>query len=123
MPRVVHFEIAADDPDAIGRFYRTVFGWGVETWKGPVDYWLITTGNEDEPGINGAIVRREDAVARNCICPTIDVPSIERYIESVAQNGGKVVRPVTAVPGVGFLAYCADPEGTVFGIMERDPSA
>ena len=27
MPRVVHFEIAADDPDRATRFYQDVFGW------------------------------------------------------------------------------------------------
>jgi predicted enzyme related to lactoylglutathione lyase len=28
-----------------------------------------------------------------------------------------------AVPGVGWLAYCIDPEGNTFGLMERDPNA
>jgi hypothetical protein len=28
-----------------------------------------------------------------------------------------------AIPGVGWLAYCRDTEGTVFGTMEPDDSA
>jgi hypothetical protein len=31
--------------------------------------------------------------------------------------------PKRAVPGQGYLAYCTDTEGNVFGVMEMDPSA
>lgn len=31
--------------------------------------------------------------------------------------------PKTAIPGIGYHAYCQDTEGNVFGIMEEDPSA
>lgn len=53
MPRVVHFEVHADDPERAANFYSGVFGWELAKWEGPQDYWLITTGPDDEPGING----------------------------------------------------------------------
>jgi len=28
-----------------------------------------------------------------------------------------------AIPGVGWLAYCVDPEGNAFGIMQQDAQA
>lgn len=28
-----------------------------------------------------------------------------------------------AIPGIGWLAYCTDPEGNTFGIMQNDPKA
>ena len=34
MPRVVHFEIAADDPDKAAAFYQEVFGWKIVKWEG-----------------------------------------------------------------------------------------
>jgi predicted enzyme related to lactoylglutathione lyase len=37
--------------------------------------------------------------------------------------GGTVALPKMAVPGVGWLAYCLDPEGNTFGLMQRDPEA
>ena len=55
MARVVHFEIPVDNPDRAVKFYTDVFGWKIEKWEGPIDYWLITTGEENEPGINGAL--------------------------------------------------------------------
>jgi hypothetical protein len=36
---------------------------------------------------------------------------------------GKVALPKIAVPGVGWLAYCQDPEGNMFGMMQNDTSA
>ena len=41
MPRVVHFEIQAEDPDRAIRFYRSLFAWQFSKWEGPMDYWLI----------------------------------------------------------------------------------
>ena len=53
MPRVSHFEIHATDPDRAIRFYSTVFSWQFNKWDGPVEYWLVRTGPDDEPGIDG----------------------------------------------------------------------
>jgi predicted enzyme related to lactoylglutathione lyase len=41
----------------------------------------------------------------------------------VTAAGGKVLLPKTAVPGIGWLAYCADTEGNAFGMMQSDESA
>lgn len=36
MPRVVFFDVAADDPERAIGFYRDVFGWKIEKWPGPM---------------------------------------------------------------------------------------
>lgn len=59
MSRVVHFEIPADDPERSIKFYETVFGWTIEKWDGPIEYWLIITGDEDKPGIDGGLAHRK----------------------------------------------------------------
>ena len=120
MPRPVHFEIHADDPERAAEFYEGVFGWQIAKWEGPVDYWLVTTGPEEGPGINGAIMQR---VRGGTTYNTIDVPSVDEYIELILQAGGEVVMQKTVVPRVGYMAYCADTEGNVFGIMEVDETA
>ena len=63
MSRVVHFEIPADNPERIAEFYNKVLGWDIQKWEGPVDYWLISTGKETEPGIHGGIARKKDRPA------------------------------------------------------------
>jgi predicted enzyme related to lactoylglutathione lyase len=126
MPRVTHFEIHADNPERAVKFYTSVFGWKVEKWQGPVDYWLITTGKH-QVGIDGAITRRQQPLTGKdgmvgYLC-TLDVDSVDAYAEKVAANGGKVIVPKMAVPGIGWYAQCADTEGNMFGLMQEDSNA
>ena len=120
MKRVVHFELAADDPGRAVKFYEDVFGWNIQKWEGPIDYWLITTGEDSEPGINGAIKEKIDP--RQTTVNTIDVPSVDDFQKRIENAGGKILKPKTEIPGVGFHAYCEDTEGNIFGIMEGRPS-
>ncbi|KYK35870.1 MAG: VOC family protein [Theionarchaea archaeon] len=119
--RVNHFEINADDPERAAQFYREVFGWQIQKWKGPVDYWLVTTGPDDKPGINGGLMKRESPHATTV--NIIEIPSVDELTEKIVEKGGKVVVPKMAVPGVGYMAYCQDTEGNTFGIMEPDETA
>jgi len=115
VPRVIHFELPADDPERASAFYHQVFGWTVSKWDGPVDYWLVTTGEEGQPGIDGAIQRREEGATT---VNTIDVPSVDAYVAKIVAAGGHVALPKMEIPGVGFMAYGIDTAGNVFGIME-----
>jgi predicted enzyme related to lactoylglutathione lyase len=54
---------------------------------------------------------------------TINVSSVDDFTTKIVANGGKVVMPKWAVPGVGYVAYCQDTEGNTFGIMQEDTSA
>lgn len=121
MPRVIHFEINADDPERAVAFYRDVFGWAINTWGGPVEYWLADTGPADQPGINGAITRRY--ASHVSTVNTVEVANLDESIEKVRASGGKIVQPRSAVPGVGYMAYCVDTEGNMFGLMQTDPTA
>ena len=121
MSRVVHFELAADDPERASRFYSAVLGWQIDKWDGPQDYWLATTGDAAQPGIDGAIMRR--APQMPSVINTVDVASVDEAVAKVTANGGQVVEPKMAIPGVGYLAYCLDTEGNMFGLMQRERSA
>ena len=85
-----------------------------------MDYWNIITGEDEEPGIKGAIARR---TAQETIINTVGVPSVDQFMEKVAEAGGMVATEKMAIPGIGYFAYCVDTEGNTFGIMEADPSA
>ena len=118
MPRVIHFEIAIDEPDRAAKFYSEVFGWKVEKW-GPVDYWLVQTG--EGSGIDGALKMRDRP--NETTTNTVEVPSLEDYMAKVAEQGGEVISEKMTIPGYGYFAYCRDTEGNVFGIIESDESA
>ncbi len=128
MSRVVHFEIHATDPEKLIAFYTGLFGWTFQKWEGPADYWMIRTGPDAEPGINGGLVRRNgDAPAVlqtvNAFVCTVDVASAEKSLARALELGAAVALPVMAVPTVGWLCYVKDPDGNVFGMMQFDPAA
>jgi len=126
MPRVVHFEIHADDPQRAAKFYHDVFDWQVNKWEGPQDYWLVTTGSSSEPGIDGAILRRMQPINGDSVTAyvcTVDVPSVDNASANITAQGGTIVLPKMAVPHIGWLAYAKDSEGNIFGILQSDPSA
>jgi predicted enzyme related to lactoylglutathione lyase len=128
MPRVIHFEIHAGDPERAIKFYQTLFGWTFQKWEGPMPYWLVTTGPDNQPGINGGLLPRQgpapldNQAVISYVC-TIDVESLDASIGSVEANGGGIALPKMPVPGIGWLAYCKDTEGNIFGMMQSDPNA
>ena len=121
MSRVIHFELGAEDPERASRFYTEAFGWQFHQWAGESDYWLITTGAEGEPGIDGGMSRRSDQPEP--WVNVIGVDSIEEAVAKVEAAGGKVVAPKQPIPGVGYAAYCVDTEGNRFGLYQDDPTA
>ena len=121
MPRVIHFEINADNLKRAVAFYSDVFGWKIEKWEGPTEYWLISTGEKDEPGIDGALVKRR--YPELSTVNTISVPSIDDFMVKIANRGGRIVTEKTTIPGIGQFCYCQDTEGNTFGIIEEDASS
>ena len=104
MPRVVHFEIHADDPSRALQFYEKVYGWDFKKWDGPHDYWLVTTGPKDQPGINGGLLRRRGAVTGDSVIAyvcTVDVPSVDTFVEKVRDSGGSIALEKMPIPSVG----------------------
>ncbi len=121
MPRIVHFELNVKNGEKTKKFYESVFGWKIEKWEGPVDYWLIMTGEEGEPGIDGGLGYEEEGLPS--VVNTIDVDDVDEIIKKIKNNKGQIVRPKHAVPGVGWMAYFKDSEGIVTGVMQEDPEA
>ncbi len=113
MPRVIYFEIGADQPERAIKFYSDVFGWDVKSSSlGFEEYWEVSTGAEG-PGINGGLYRREQPEGHVI---TVQVDSIDDAVAKVEAAGGTVVVPKQALQSIGHMAYCRDTEGTMFGL-------
>ena len=128
MPRVVHFEIHADQPERAVAFYKELFGWEFTSWGGPMEYWMIRTGPTEQRGIDGGLVRRRgpaptDGQCVNAYVCTVDVASVDESVASATRLGGTVALPKMPIPGVGWLAYVKDTEGNILGLMQNDPTA
>jgi uncharacterized protein len=121
MPRPIHFDLTVDNPERAMNFYRDIFGWKFQKWSGPMEYWMVTTGNEKEPGINGGFSKRSESAMPNM--NTIGVSSVDKFSKMIQDKGGKVLMPKTPIQGIGWFATCQDTEGNTFGIIEEDRTA
>jgi predicted enzyme related to lactoylglutathione lyase len=118
--RVVHFEIPSDNPENSIKFFKEAFNWNFQQF-GNEQYWFAMTGEEKEPGINGAIMKKRDP--RQPLVNAIKVADIEEGIRRVEQAGGRIVVAKTLVPNVGWSAYFTDPDGNIHGLWQDDASA
>jgi predicted enzyme related to lactoylglutathione lyase len=119
---VKHFSINADDVPRARRFYEKAFSWKFEPW-GPPNFYLIKTGTDEEPGLEGALQGRREIVEGKPMfgfeC-TLGVPSIDETLAAVEANGGKIVMPKFHIPTVGTLIFFEDTEGNVVGAMQYE---
>ena len=121
MPKIIHFEINADDVSRAKSFYEKSFNWKIEKFEGPMDYWLIEAGEEDEQGIDGGLQKREEKADQ--IFNYISVPSAEETKKKVEENGGVILGDLITVPKVGYFYMFKDTEGNKLGFMEQDENA
>jgi predicted enzyme related to lactoylglutathione lyase len=125
VPRVVHFEVHADDPQRAMAFYGKLFGWEFVKF-GDMDYWLVITGEDSTPGINGGLLPRHGPAGGKAfhayVC-TVDVNDLDATLKTLKKLGGEVTLPRHAIPKIGWFAYAKDSEGNVFGLLESDKSA
>lgn len=108
-----HFEFMVSNPERTGEFYRNLFGWSLDAESMP-GYTLVNTGHEP----SGGIFQRPDSAPAPCVNVYFKVANIETTLDTARSHGAKVLVPKTEIPGVGFFAMFADPEGIAVGIMQ-----
>ncbi|MDQ6724875.1 MAG: VOC family protein [Actinomycetota bacterium] len=116
---VAHFAVHADDVGRARRFYEAVFGWRFDAW-GPPGFYRISTGTPDDPGIEGALHGRGEALEgtgmRGFEC-TIAVDDLVDVHDRVVAAGGTVILDPYEIPGVGTLIRFLDTERNVVSAM------
>ena len=127
MPKnnVSSFAIHADDVQRCRRFYESVFGWRFEPW-GPPDFYLIHTGDEGDPGIQGLMHKRMEprgAGGPNCFECSISVEDLDGVTTAISQHGGKILMNKAPIPTVGVLTKFEDSEGNVVGAIRYEKKA
>ena len=119
---LVHFEIPAKDVEKLKSFYTKVFGWKIEKFPGPMEYWGIETVPVDKSGapvrrgVNGGLYKKEkpDQVPLTYV----GVESVDEYTKKIESAGGKALMRKEEVPGMGWFSIVQDPEGNLFGLYQ-----
>ena len=129
--RVVHFEIAVDDPARAIAFYEAVFGWKFQKWESDtMEYWMVMTAPQEStaPGINGGLFRRQqpkapEGSAANAFTCVIEVTDFDAVAQKIIDADGAVAVPKSALPGMAWTGYFMDTEGNNFGLYQEDSNA
>ena len=117
---IVWFEIPVDNVERAKSFYNSLFGWKIERFPGPMEYWHIDTGGSDDTP-DGAIIPRQNP--QHGVTNYIAVPSVDQFAAKVEKLGGKICMPKQAVPEMGYFAICQDTDNNTFALWEKDPAA
>jgi predicted enzyme related to lactoylglutathione lyase len=118
---IVWFEIPAENVERAKKFYGTLFGWKIEKFPGPTDYWHIDTGGADASPDGGLLPRQHPEQIG--ITSYISVASVDESAAKVEKLGGKICLPKTAVPQMGYFVICQDTENNTFALWEKNDSA
>jgi uncharacterized protein len=116
------FALHVDDVDRARGFYEAIFGWVFEPW-GPPGFYLIRTGSEDDPGIQGLMHARTEprtGTGLNGIEPTFAVEDVDAIAAAVEEHGGEVIVTKVVIPTVGALVRFLDTEGNDIGAMQYE---
>lgn len=109
---VVQWQIVAKDPDALTRFYSSLFGWKVQTGNA-LGYREMDT--ENPRGINGG-VWPSPPEGHNLVQLFVEVDDVDGYIEKAKKLGAQVIVPKSELPDGDALAIILDPAGLSLGL-------
>ena len=107
---LVHIEIPAANSAKAAKFYQSLFGWKT-TRDEKMDYTMW----EPAEGPGGGFSPLDEQVKPGDVLIYIDSDDIEADLKQVVKLGGKVIRPKSEIPGVGWFAIFKDPTGNSLG--------
>ena len=126
---VAHFEIYADDPERLSKFYGELFDWTFQPVPG-MNYTMVKTVETDQKGtptqtggINGGLLKRPEGYKTRAWVNYVNVDSLDASVDRATKLGATVTKPRAPVPGMGWFAMLVDPQGNDFALWQSDPQA
>ena len=106
--------MSRDTPGPVPQYARAVRGTLLPNRIGAQNRHEITTGPV-EPGAlsSGGLYKRHQ---KEPILSFVQVGDIESVVSKVEELGGKVMMPISEIPGVGLTAMILDTENNMIGI-------
>ena len=113
----VHNELNTTDPEKAKAFYGQLFsGWKLEDMPMPIGtYTMIRIGN----GTGGGIMQHPMPGQPSIWIPYISVEDLAASTAKAKALGGKVIKDVTEIPGMGSFSIVLDPTGAAIGLWKN----
>ncbi|MBN1352240.1 VOC family protein [candidate division KSB1 bacterium] len=109
-------ELATNDPEKAKPFFTKLFNWTEETRQ--MGNTVYTTFKLDGKDVGGMYkMPPEMAAIPPHWLPYFQVNDCQASVKKVQSLGGKLLVPVTVVPGVGPFSVIEDPQAGVFGVV------
>lgn len=113
----VHVELNTSDPEKAKAFYSELFQWQLEDVPNPAvaagSYTMIKVG----AGTGGGIMKQIPGGPSGWLA-YVEVGDIYAATQKAKSLGGKVMKDVTEVMGMGWLSFIEDPTGAVLGLWK-----
>jgi predicted enzyme related to lactoylglutathione lyase len=115
---VVWFEVLGKDASHLQQFYGQLFGWKFDT-SSPMRYGTVEP--QGQKGIPGGVGEVFEG-ARPWVTFYVRSNDLAGSLAQAEKLGGKVVMPPRPLPDGPTVAFFADPEGHIIGLVEEMPS-
>ena len=116
----VHVELNTPDPGKAKAFYSKLFQWQLEDVPNPATpsgaYTMVKPG----AGTGGGIMQQVPGGPSGWLA-YVEVDDIHAATQKAKSLGGKIMKDVTEVTGMGWLSFIEDPTGAVLGLWKSKP--
>jgi hypothetical protein len=112
----VHVEIPTRDIKRAKAFYGKIFGWTFNDFSKEYSLFQVPGG-----GVGGAFTKVKKVPARPAVQAYIEVKDVDGTLKQIRSARGKVLRPKTEVPNMGWFASFADNQGAVLFLWQAMP--
>jgi predicted enzyme related to lactoylglutathione lyase len=118
-PQFVWHDLMTTDTAAATSFYKSVIGWNAaDAGVGAGAYTYLSAGTTPVAGLMQIPESARAMGAGPSWMGYVGVGDIEARTARITAAGGKVLRPVDEIPGIGRFAVLADPQGAVFALFQ-----
>ncbi|MFJ3904843.1 VOC family protein [Streptomyces sp. NPDC090025] len=117
-------ELHVPEPERTLGFYQGVFGWRWQEMDAPgMTYRVLSTAAGDlQDASFGGVAPLHPDIEKPLWIPYFHVADADATATAVTESGGSVLMPPADTPGVGRLAWFADPFGAPFAVLKPDPT-
>lgn len=113
----VHVELNTPDLEKARRFYSQLFQWKLAEMSNPAvpggSYTMIEVG----AGTGGGMMKQIPGGPSGWLA-YVEVDDIHAATQKAESLGGKVMKDVTEVVGMGWFSFIQDPTGAVLGLWK-----
>ncbi len=108
---IVHVEIPAANINNAADFYKNLFGWEIQPFP-DLNYVMWDAGH----GSSGGFIPVSEEFQVGDILIYINSEDIDADLMAVEKLGGKIIRPKTEIPQMGWYGIFKDPTGNLMAL-------